>query len=188
MYILIVGAGKVGYFLAQRLEKDHHSVSLVDKNKSVCEDVTSQLDALVINGDGCSPQILKEAGVERADVVAAVTGDDEDNLIICQLAKERFSVARTVGRVNDPKNEHIFFELGVDIPIDEKRNTLSSNDRIKLNSLILELKEKKNLSHSEVCDELNKKGVRTPTNKKWDKPKLSSYYNYIKKQYKLGKG
>ena len=77
--------------------------------------------------------------------------------------------------------------IEVDIPIDEKRNTLSSNDRIKLNSLILELKEKRNLSHSEVCDELNKKGLRTPTNKKWDKPKLSSYYNYIKKQYKLGK-
>jgi len=75
----------------------------------------------------------------------------------------------------------------VEVPIDEKRNTLSLNDRIKLNSLILELKENRNLSHSEVCDELNKKGLRTPTNKKWDKPKLSSYYNYIKKQYKLGK-
>lgn len=75
----------------------------------------------------------------------------------------------------------------VEVPIDEKRNTLSLNDRIKLNSLILELKENRNLSHSEVCDELNKKGLKTPTNKKWDKPKLSSYYNYIKKQYKLGK-
>jgi len=75
----------------------------------------------------------------------------------------------------------------VEVPIDEKRNTLSLNDRIKLNSLILELKENRNLSHSEVCDELNLKGLRTPTNKEWDKPKLSSYYNYIKKQYKLGK-
>ena len=118
MYIVIVGAGKVGYFLAQRLVKDNHSVALIDKEKSVCEETTRQLDILVINGDGCSPGVLKEAGVERADVVAAVTGEDEDNLIICQLAKERFSVDRTVGRVNDPKNEHIFFELGVDIPID----------------------------------------------------------------------
>lgn len=118
MYVLIVGAGKVGSFLAQRLLKDNHSVALVDKDKSMCEEVTRRLDILVINGDGCSPLMLKEAGVERADVVAAVTGDDEDNLIICQLAKERFSVARTVGRVNDPKNEHIFLELGVDIPID----------------------------------------------------------------------
>ena len=118
MYILIVGAGKVGYFLAQRLVHDNHSVALVDKDKSACEDLTRQLDILVINGDGCSPAVLKQAGIERADVVAAVTGDDEDNLIICQLAKERFSIDRTVGRVNDPKNEHIFFELGVDIPID----------------------------------------------------------------------
>jgi trk system potassium uptake protein TrkA len=118
MYILIVGAGKVGYFLAQRLLKDNHSVALVDKDKSICEEITRRVDILVINGDGCSPLVLKEAGIERADVVAAVTGDDEDNLVICQLAKERFSVTRTVGRVNDPKNEHIFFELGVDIPID----------------------------------------------------------------------
>ncbi|MFC1657790.1 NAD-binding protein [Candidatus Omnitrophota bacterium] len=118
MYILIAGAGKVGYFLAQRLARDKHSVALVDKEKSVCEGVTRQLDVLMICGDGCSPAVLKEAGIERADVVAAVTGEDEDNLIICQLAKERFSVKRTVGRVNDPKNEHIFFELGVDIPID----------------------------------------------------------------------
>lgn len=117
MYILIVGAGKVGYFLAQRLAKDNHSVAIVEKNKDACEETTRQLDILVINGDGCSPSVLKEAGVERADVVAAVTGDDEDNLIICQIAKERFSLERTVARVNDPKNEHIFFELGIDTPI-----------------------------------------------------------------------
>jgi len=118
MYIIIVGAGKVGYFLAQRLSKDNHSVALVEKDKQACEDVTKTLDVLVINGDGCTPSVLKEAGIERADVVAAVTGEDEDNLIVCQVAKEKFSIARTVGRVNDPRNEHVFFELGVDIPID----------------------------------------------------------------------
>ena len=118
MYILIVGAGKVGYFLAQRLVNDNHSVALIDKDKGICEGITRQLDILMINGDGCSPSVLKEAGIERADVVAAVTGDDEDNLIICQLAKERFSVQRTVARVNDPRNEHLFSELGVDVPID----------------------------------------------------------------------
>ncbi|MFH1338523.1 MAG: NAD-binding protein [Candidatus Omnitrophota bacterium] len=118
MYIIIVGAGKVGYFLAERLYRDNHSVALVDKDKAVCEGITRKLDILMICGDGCSPAVLKEAGVERADVVAAVTGDDEDNLIICQLAKERFSVNRTVARVNDPKHEYIFSELGVDIPID----------------------------------------------------------------------
>jgi len=117
MYILIVGAGKVGYFLAKRLIASKHTVSVVDKDKAVCEEIARELEALVISGDGCDPRILEEAGIERADVLAAVTGDDEDNLIICQLAKERFNVRRTVGRVNNPDNEHAFSELGIDVPV-----------------------------------------------------------------------
>lgn len=118
MYIVIVGAGKVGYFLAQRLILNKHTVSIVDKDKQLCEEIAKELEALVINGDACDPHILEEAGGARADVIAAVTGDDEDNLIICQLAKEIFKVNRTVGRVNNPDNEHTFAELGVDVPID----------------------------------------------------------------------
>ncbi len=118
MYIIIAGAGKVGYFLAKRLWQDKHSVALIEKNKDVCTYLSQELDVLIINGDGCDPRYLEEAGVARADVIAAVTGEDEDNLIICQLAKERFSVRRTVARVNDSKNEHLFSELGVDVPID----------------------------------------------------------------------
>ena len=118
MYILIIGAGKVGYFLAKRLTANKHTVSIVDKNKDICEEAAKEIEALVVNGDGCDPKILEEAGVLRADVVAAVTGDDEDNLIICQLAKERFKIQRTVGRVNNPDNEHTFSELGIDIPVD----------------------------------------------------------------------
>ena len=118
MYVLIIGAGKVGYFLAKRLTANKHTVSIVDKNKAVCEETAKELEALVVNGDGCDPKILEEAGVSRADVLAAVTGDDEDNLIICQLAKERFNIQRTVGRVNNPDNEYTFSELGIDIPVD----------------------------------------------------------------------
>jgi len=121
MYIVIVGAGKVGYFLARRLCLNKHTVSIVDKDKQLCEEVARELEALVINGDGCEPNILKEAGIARADVVAAVTGDDEDNLIICQLAKEIFKVRRAVGRVNNPDNEHTFSELGVDVPVDSTK-------------------------------------------------------------------
>jgi trk system potassium uptake protein TrkA len=121
MYILIVGAGKVGYFLARRLTQGKHTISIVDKDKAICEEVAKEIGALVINGDGCDPRILEEAGVARADVVAAVTGDDEDNLIICQLAKELFSVHRTVGRVNNPDNEHTFAELGIDVPVDSTK-------------------------------------------------------------------
>ena len=121
MYILIVGAGKVGYFLAKRLCHGKHTVGIVEKDKTMCEDIAKELEALVINGDGCDPRILEEAGIDRADVVAAVTGDDEDNLIICQLAKERFNIGRTVGRVNNPDNEHTFSELGVDVPVDSTK-------------------------------------------------------------------
>jgi trk system potassium uptake protein TrkA len=117
MYIIIVGAGKVGYFLAKRLCQDGHTVSVVEKDKAACEEIAKELDVLVIRGDGCDPQILEQAGVARTEVIAAVTGDDEDNLIICQLAKERFGVHRTVGRVNNPQNEQTFAELGVDIPM-----------------------------------------------------------------------
>ncbi|OGX46365.1 MAG: hypothetical protein A3G38_00030 [Omnitrophica WOR_2 bacterium RIFCSPLOWO2_12_FULL_51_8] len=118
MRILLVGAGKVGYFLAKRLLSSRHTVSIVDKERNLCEEIARELEALVISGDGCDPRILEEAGIERADVVAAVTGDDEDNLIICQLAKQKFNVRRTVGRVNNPDNEHAFSELGIDVPVD----------------------------------------------------------------------
>lgn len=117
MYIVIVGAGRIGFNLAQKLIHDKHAVTMIEKDKARCEGISQNLDAMVINGDGCEPQHLEDAEVGRADVVAAVTADDEDNLIICQLAKEVFGVRRTVARVNNPRNEHIFTELGVDVPV-----------------------------------------------------------------------
>ncbi len=121
MNILVVGAGKVGYFLAKRLFLEKHTVTVVEKEHSVCSDLAKELDILVVSGDGCDPRILEEAGVNTANVVAAVTGDDEDNLIICQLAKERFNVKRAIARVNNPDNEHIFSALGIDAPVDATR-------------------------------------------------------------------
>ncbi len=117
MRIIIVGGGKVGYFLAERLARTHY-ISLVEKDRRVTEAIAKNSNMLVINGDGCQTDILIQAGVKDADVVAAVTGKDEDNLVICQIAKDIFKVKRTVARVNDPKNEKIFFQLGVDIAID----------------------------------------------------------------------
>ncbi|MCM8774038.1 MAG: NAD-binding protein [Candidatus Omnitrophica bacterium] len=119
MYIVIIGAGKVGYFLAKRLSDNKHTVSIIERNKMICEEIAKQLEVLVINGDGCDPTILEEAGIRRADVLAAVTGSDEDNLIACQLAKDNFNVRRTVARVNDPDNERTFSELGIDVPIND---------------------------------------------------------------------
>ena len=117
MNIVIVGAGRIGFNLAQKLIQDKHTVTVIEKDKTKCEGVSMSLNAIVINGDGCEPRFLEDAEVGRADVVAAVTADDEDNLVVCQLAKEVFGVRRTVARVNNPKNEHIFTELGVDVPV-----------------------------------------------------------------------
>jgi len=119
MYIIIVGGGKVGHFLAKHLSQDKHTIVLIDKDKETCKMLAEELNnVVVVCGDGCEPMVLEEAKIDRADVVAAVTGGDEDNLVICQIAKEKFKVRRTVARVNDPNNEHTFSELGVDIPID----------------------------------------------------------------------
>ena len=117
MYIVIVGAGRIGYNLAQKLIQDKHVITVIEKDKKRCEEMSLALDAIIINGDGCEPRFLEDADLGRADVLAAVTADDEDNLVICQLAKEVFGVRRTVARVNNPKNEHIFTELGVDVPV-----------------------------------------------------------------------
>jgi len=117
MYIIIVGAGRIGFHLAQKLIQDKHAVTVIEKDKARAEGISQNLDAMVIHGDGCELKFLEDAQVRRADVVAAVTADDDDNLIVCQLAKEVFGVRRTVARVNNPRNEHVFNELGVDVPI-----------------------------------------------------------------------
>ncbi|MGE4357719.1 MAG: TrkA family potassium uptake protein [Candidatus Omnitrophota bacterium] len=118
MYIIIVGAGNVGRYLAKRLLEDKHVVVVIEKDALRCKELAKEIEALIINGDGCDPKFLEDAGASRADVVAAVTGEDEDNLIICQLAKEKFGTKRTVARVNDSRNEYVFNELGVDVPVD----------------------------------------------------------------------
>jgi trk system potassium uptake protein len=119
MHILIAGGGNVGYCLAKRLASGKYVVSVIEKNKEACERIARDPNILVVNGDACDPNFLEEAGVKKAAVVAAVTGDDEDNLIICQIAKSMFNISRTVARVNNSENTHIFSELGVDVPIDE---------------------------------------------------------------------
>ena len=117
MYIVIVGGGRIGVFLAKRLIKENHTAVIVEKDKTAADEIARNLNTLVIHGDGCDPGILEQAGVTRAHVVVAVTGADADNFIICQIAKDQFKVSRTIGRVNDPENERAFNELGIDVPI-----------------------------------------------------------------------
>lgn len=92
---------------------DGHDVVIIEKDRETCEWLSSSTRALVINGDACDYRFQREARVEKADVFAAVTGDDDDNLVACQLAKISFGVARTVARVNNPKNERIFNLMGI---------------------------------------------------------------------------
>ncbi len=117
MKVLVAGGGKVGYYLLKTLLEEGHEVTLVEQDANTCENIASELDVLVINGDATSPDILADAGVQDVDVVAAVTGKDEVNLVICQLARRKFGVPRTVARVNNPKNQRALELLGVDVAV-----------------------------------------------------------------------
>jgi len=117
MNIILVGGGKVGYFLAKSLIRDRHHCVLIEKDPGVCRTIATDLGITVINGDACEGRVLEDAGIARADVFVAVTGSDANNLVACQLAKQFFRVKRTLARVNDPENERPFSQLGVDVPI-----------------------------------------------------------------------
>ncbi len=114
MYIIIVGGGSVGYYLAGALVKASHEVLLLERDRPSHKRLAEELGEIVMQGDGCEVRIMEEAGGARADAVVAVTGDDEDNLVICQMAKMQFNVPRTIARVNNPRNEELFHRLGID--------------------------------------------------------------------------
>lgn len=117
MYIIIVGGGKVGYYLAKTLLSYKHRVVVIEPVKEMCEKVANELNIPVCNGDGTTIDILTEMNVSKSDIFIAVTGRDEDNLIACQLAKRNFGVKRTIARVNNPKNIQVFERLGVDMAV-----------------------------------------------------------------------
>lgn len=125
MYMIVVGGGKVGYYLTKTLIFEGYEVLLVEKNPSKVEIYRQRFGAVVVQGDGAEASTLESAGAARADVIIAVTGDDEDNLIICQVAKQRFDVGRTIARVNNPKNEDVFKRLGVDVTVSQTNVILS---------------------------------------------------------------
>lgn len=117
MYVVVAGGGKVGFYLARALVNEGHEVLVIERDRRKCETIAEELGSVVTKGDAAELSTLSEAGVSRADVVVAVTGDDEDNLVICQLAKRKFNVPRTIARINNPKNEHIFKLLGIDATV-----------------------------------------------------------------------
>jgi trk system potassium uptake protein TrkA len=123
MYIIVIGGGKVGFHLAKALLAEGHELLVIEKDRERVDYISSDLGSITILGDGCEATTLSEAGTGRADMIIAVTGDDEDNLVSCQLAKHKFKVPRTVARCSNPKNQILFRQLGVDV-------TVSSTDVI----------------------------------------------------------
>lgn len=117
MYIIVIGGGRVGYYLTKALLTEGHEVVIVEQNASHCKVINDELGGVCIRGDGCEAATLAEIGTGRADMLLAVTGDDEDNLVSCQVAKHKFNVARTVARVRNPQNEAIFRQLGIDVTV-----------------------------------------------------------------------
>ncbi len=113
MYIIIVGGGRIGVSLARLLIGEGHDVVIIEKDKNRAESIAAELDALVIYGDGTDIAVLKDAGINRADMVLPLTDDDKTNLMIAQLAKN-LRVKRIIARVNQPENEEIFLQSGVD--------------------------------------------------------------------------
>jgi len=117
MYIVIVGAGNVGYHLSKAVLSKGHEVLLIDRDVATLERIEDELGSIGLKGDGCEASTLEEAGTARADLFVAVTEQDADNLVACQIAKHRFKVLRTVARITDLKNEPLFRKLGVDVTV-----------------------------------------------------------------------
>ena len=114
MYIIVAGGGKVGFYLGRELLAQGHEVLLIEKDPRRADMIQNELGNVVMVGMADEAAILEEAGAARADVICAVTGDDEDNLVISQVARKRFRVPRAIARINNPKNEEIFRLLGID--------------------------------------------------------------------------
>jgi len=126
MRIMIIGGGNVGYYLTKSLSADRHRIMIIEEDRSRCEQIASDLGSGHIEvtcGDGTDVACLREAGIFNTDVLVAVTGHDQNNLVACQLARNCFGVKQTISRVKNPKNIRVFEKLGVD-------SVISSTERI----------------------------------------------------------
>lgn len=112
-YAIIIGAGKIGYYLARSLINRDFEVLLMEKDASYVRQLQADLGDVVMHGDGCDPLTLKKAGARRAELIVVATGDDADNLVAAQMANCCFGEARLIVRVNNPANEELFDKLGL---------------------------------------------------------------------------
>ena len=103
MYIIIAGGGEVGYYLARVLLEEGHEILVIESDAKKCDLISEDMGDVVLRGDSCEARTLEEVGAARADMLIAVTGDDDDNLVTCQVAKHKFNVPHTVARIKNPK-------------------------------------------------------------------------------------
>jgi trk system potassium uptake protein TrkA len=114
MYVIVAGGGKVGENVTRTLLRLGHEVTLIEQRRDRFERLEEEFEHVVQNGDATEIYVLERAGIGRPpDLVLAVTGDDEDNMVICQLAREKYGVQKVIARVNDPRNQAHFDLLGI---------------------------------------------------------------------------
>lgn len=121
MRVIIIGGSKTVYFLARQFVRRKYHVTIINRDPNRAREIAQQTKATVVLGDGTDVNRLEEAGARQADVLLAVTNHDQDNLIACQIAQKMFGVPRTIALVNDPDNEDIFKQLGVNIAFSATR-------------------------------------------------------------------
>ena len=117
MYVVIIGCGSIGHYLATALLGLDHEVLTIEKDMRICKQITEELGSVIFHGDGSRLGTLRDTGVDRADLLIATTGQDADNLVACQVAKKQFGTPRTVALVNNPANEPLFKLVGIDATI-----------------------------------------------------------------------
>ena len=126
MYVLIAGGGKVGSNLARTLIRGGHEVTLIEQRSTRFDQLEAELEHQVHKGDATELFTLERAGIERPpDIVVAVTGDDEDNIVICQISKEKYGVPKVIARVNDPRNQAHFDLLGISPTVSATRGLMA---------------------------------------------------------------
>lgn len=124
MYVVVIGGGNVGYYLTKELLSAGHEVVVIEEDVARARQIADELGSIVVANDGCEGRYQAEAGMGRADVMAAVTGDDAVNLAACQVAKMRFNVPRSIARINDPANDKLFRQLSIDEVVSPTRSIL----------------------------------------------------------------
>jgi trk system potassium uptake protein TrkA len=124
VYVVVIGGGQVGYYLTRELLAAGHEVVVIERDPPRARQIADELGSIVVANDGCEGRYQAEAGMARADVMVAVTGDDAVNLAACQIAKMRFNVPRSIARVNNPEHEALFRHLAIDETVTPIRTIL----------------------------------------------------------------